>query len=151
MQRMVNPIAEADLLREMKSKIDAGTSVVAACGGVIIATEEGRGLEPLLKLFEAGKLSGAVVMDKVVGRAAAAICAEGGAAKVYAVLAAKGAAEILEERGIPFAAEKTVEKILNRAKNGSCPMEKAEIQSMSFLIQYLSDLSTVNNYEKEQY
>jgi hypothetical protein len=61
----------------------------------------------------------------VVGRAAAAICAEGGAAKVYAVLAAKGAAEILEERGIPFAAEKTVEKILNRAKNGSCPMEKA--------------------------
>lgn len=125
MQRMVNPIAEADLLREMKSKIDAGTSVVAARGGVIIATEEGRGLEPLLKLFEAGKLSGAVVMDKVVGRAAAAICAEGGAAKVYAVLAAKGAAEILEERGIPFAAEKTVEKILNRAKNGSCPMEKA--------------------------
>ena len=125
MQRMVNPITEADLLREMKSKLDAGTSVVAARGGVIIATEEGRGLDPLLKLFEAGKLSGAVVMDKVIGRAAAAICAEGGAAKVYTDLAAKGAAEILEKRGIPFMAEKTVEKILNREKNGICPMEKA--------------------------
>ena len=124
-QRMVNPIAEADLLREMKSKIDAGASVVAARGGVIIATEEGRGLDPLLKLFEAGKLSGAVVMDKVVGRASAAICAEGGAAKVCAVLAAKGAAELLGKRGIPFAAEKTVETILNHEKTGSCPMEKA--------------------------
>ena len=124
-QRIVNPITEADLLKEMKAKIDAGTSVVVARGGVIIATEDGRGLDPLLKLFDAGKLSGAVVMDKVIGRAAAAICAEGGAAKVYAVLAGKGAAELFEKRGIPFAAEKTVETILNHEQTGSCPMEKA--------------------------
>ena len=124
-QRMVNPITEADLLKEMKSKIDAGMSVVVARGGVIIATEEGRGIDPLLRLMDAGKLSGAVVMDKVIGRAAAAICAEGGAAKVYASLAGKGAAELLEGRGIPFAAEKTVETILNHEQTGSCPMEKA--------------------------
>ena len=124
-QRMVNPIAEQDLLKEMKAKIDAGASVVVARGGVIIATDEGRGIDPLLNLFDAGKLSGAVVMDKVVGRAAAAICAEGGAAKVYASLAGKGAAELLAKRGITFAAEKTVDVILNREKSGSCPMEKA--------------------------
>ena len=124
-QRMVNPIAEQDLLMEMKSKIDAGMSVVVARGGVIIAAEEGRGIDPLLALFDAGKLSGAVVMDKVIGRAAAAICAEGGAAKVYASLAGKGAAELLEGRGIPFAAEKTVETILNHEQTGSCPMERA--------------------------
>ena len=124
-QRMVNPIAEQDLLREMKSKIDAGTSVVVARGGVIIATDEGRGIDPLLNLLDAGKLFGSVVMDKVIGRAAAAICAEGGAAKVYAVLAGKGAAEILGSRGISLVAEKTVETILNREKSGSCPMEQA--------------------------
>ena len=124
-QRMVNPIAEVDLLKEMKSKIDAGMSVVVARGGVIIATEEGRGLDPLLRLMDAGKLAGAVVMDKVIGRAAAAICAEGGAVKVHAVLAGKGAAELLEKRGIPFVAEKTVETILNHEQTGSCPMEKA--------------------------
>ena len=124
-QRMVNPIAEQDLLKEMKAKIDAGASVVVARGGVIIATDEGRGIDPLLNLFDAGKLSGAVVMDKVIGRAAAAICAEGGAAKVYASLAGKGAAGLLEGRGIPFAAEKTVETILNHEQTGSCPMEKA--------------------------
>ena len=125
MQRVVNPIAEADLLKEMKAKLDVGVSVVVARGGVIIAEEEGRGIDPLLRLFDAGKLSGSIVMDKVVGRAAAAICAEGGATKVYAALAGKGVAEILEKRGIPFGAEKTVETILNHEQTGSCPMEKA--------------------------
>ena len=125
MQRMVNPIAEADLLKEMRAKLAEGASVVVARGGVIIATESGRGLDPLLKLFDAGKLSGAVVMDKVVGRAAAAICAEGGAVKVCTPLAGKGAAELFERRGIPFAAEETAETILNHEQTGSCPMEKA--------------------------
>ena len=125
MQRVVNPISEADLVAEMKTRIEGGESVVVARGGVIVASEKGRGLDPLLRLFDAGKLAGAVVMDKVVGRAAAAICAEGGAAKVYASLAGKGAAELLEGRGVPFAAEKTVETILNHEQNDSCPMEKA--------------------------
>ena len=124
-QRMVNPISEADLLKEMKARIDGGAAVVVARGGVIIAAEKGRGLDPLLKLMDAGKLGGAVVMDKVVGRASAAICAEGGAAKVFTSLAGKGAAELLEKRGIPFTAEKTVEVILNHEKADSCPMEKA--------------------------
>ena len=125
MQRVVNPIAEADLLREMRTRIDAGVSVVVARGGVIVAEETGRGLDPLLKLYDAGKLRGAVVMDKVVGRAAAAICADGGAAKVCALLAGKGADAILEARGIPFEAAETVEKILNHKNTDSCPMEKA--------------------------
>ena len=124
-QRMVNPITEADLLMEMRTRLDAGMSVVIARGGVIIAEETGRGLDPLLKLYDAGKLQGAVVMDKVIGRAAAAICAEGGATRVCALMAAKGADAILEARGIPFEAEKTVEVILNRNKTDSCPMEKA--------------------------
>ena len=124
-QRTVLPMGEGELLAEMRSLVEGGFAVVLARGGRISAKERGSGIAPLMKLLDAGRLDGAIVFDKVFGRAAAAICAEGGAAKVYAVLAAKGAAEILEERGIPFAAEKTVEKILNRAKNGSCPMEKA--------------------------
>jgi len=124
MQRIVNPISEADLLAEMKSRIAAGSSVVVARNGVIVAAEEGRGLAPLLKLFDERKLEGAVVVDKVIGRAAAAICIVGGAKAVHATLGAKGAAPLLEARGIPFKAEKTVDVILNRAKDGSCPMEK---------------------------
>ena len=125
MQRVVNPISEADLLAEMKAKIAAGESVVVARGGVIVASEKGRGIGPLVKLYDAGKLRDAIVVDKVIGRAAAALCAQGGAKKVFASLAGKGAGELLEARGIPLAAEKTVDVILNHEQSGSCPMEKA--------------------------
>ena len=124
-QRVVSPIAEADLVREMKSRINEGAAVVVARGGVILAVESGHGLTPLLKLYDEGKLSGAIVMDKVIGRAAAAICAEGGAVKVFTPLAGKGAVGLLEKRGIPFQAEKTADAILNREKSGDCPMEEA--------------------------
>jgi len=125
MQRTVNPIAEADLLAEMKARLEAGASVVVARNGVIVAVEEGRGLGPLVKLYDAHQLKHAVVMDKVIGRAAAALCVAGGAKKVFAQLAGKGAAELFAERGIPFTAVKMVDVILNHEQKDSCPMEKA--------------------------
>ena len=125
MQKVVNPIAESDLVAEMKARLKAGASVVVARNGVIVGEETGRGIGPLLKLFDERKLVDAIVVDKVIGRAAAAICAEGGAKKVFASLAGKGAAELLAAHEIAFAAEKTVDKILNHAKKDVCPMEKA--------------------------
>jgi len=125
MQRIVNPISEEDLLAEMKARLDAGAAVVIARNGIIVAVEEGRGIGPLVKLYDARQLEGAIVMDKVIGRAAAALCVAGGAKKVFAQLAGKGAAELCQKHGIPFAAEKTVDVILNHERKGSCPMEKA--------------------------
>ena len=125
MQRIVTPISEEDLVKEMKARLAAGASVVVARNGVIVAVEEGRGIGPLVKLLDEMKLQGAIVVDKVIGRAAAAICAQGGAKKVFATLAGKGAAELLEKRGVTFTAEKTVDRILNHEQKDSCPMEKA--------------------------
>lgn len=125
MQRIVKPISEADLIAEMRSRIEGGAAVLIAKDGVIAAAEEGRGLKPLIKLLDEGKLHNAIVVDKVIGRAAAAICAVGGAKKVYTMLAGKGAAELLAKQGITLEADKTVELILNRDRTGSCPMEKA--------------------------
>ena len=125
MQRIVKPLSEADLLAEMKSRLDGGAAVVAARGGVIVAVEEGRGLAPLMRLLDNGSLLNAIVMDKVIGRAAAAICTVGGARKVYTMVAGKGASKILAGKNIPLEAVKTVELILNRDKTGSCPMEAA--------------------------
>lgn len=124
-QRVVNPISDADLLAEMKRRIDSGMSVVVAKGGVIIAEDPGQGIGPILGMLDAGKLSDAVVMDKVFGRAAAAICVRGGAKRVYAVVASKGAAEFLARHGVALEAAQTVESILNRKQTGSCPMERA--------------------------
>ena len=125
MQRIVKPISESDLLAEMYARLEAGAAVVVAKSGVIVAEERGRGLKPLVRLLDDGKLGGALVVDKVIGRAAAAICAVGGTKKVVTPLAGAGAEKLLAERGITLLARRTVPLVLNRDKSGSCPMEAA--------------------------
>lgn len=122
--RIVRKMDEADLVAEMLSLVRGGSAaVVTARGGVIAARESGRGLQPILKLHADGALADAIVADKVIGRAAAAICVAGGAREVRALVMSADAKKLLDEHGIPSGAEALVPKILNRDRSGSCPME----------------------------
>lgn len=124
-QRLVWPMDELSLIAEMKSLVEKGVSCVAARDGVIVGQETGRGILPILKLLDAGKLAHAVVVDKVVGRAAAAICVIGGAKRVHAAIMGADAAALLKARGITVSADRTVPRILNRDLSDGCPMERA--------------------------
>ena len=108
-----------------RAEVEEGASVVAFCGGAVVARATGRGIGPLLALLDAQKLRGAVVCDKVVGRAAAAICVAGGAQKVCADLMSAPAAAFLKARGVPSKATRIVPQIDNRDRTGPCPMEDA--------------------------
>jgi hypothetical protein len=143
-QRIVRPVASYDLISEMANLIDGGASAVVAKNGVITAVRTGRGLAPLMELYREGLLKGAVVMDKVIGRAAAAICIDGGALEVYARLMSADAAEMLSSRGIKNSAEKTVAAILNRERAGSCPMEAA-VKSLNEPAEMVDKLRKVMN------
>ena len=123
-QRLVWPIDEGGLLAEMRTLVMSGVSCVAAKDGVIVAQETGRGIMPIMKLLSDGKLAHALVVDKVVGRAAAAICIVGKAKKVHAMMMSAEAASLLKAHGVEASADKTVPKILNRDLNDSCPMEQ---------------------------
>ena len=123
-QRLVWPIDEGGLLAEMKTLVMSGVSCVAAKDGVIVAQETGRGIMPIMKLLSDGKLAHALVVDKVVGRAAAAICIVGKAKKVHAMMMSAEAAALLKAHGVEASADKTVPKILNRDLTDSCPMEQ---------------------------
>ena len=123
-QRLVWPIDEGGLLAEMKTLVMGGVSCVAAKDGVIVAKETGRGIMPIMKLLADGKLAHALVVDKVVGRAAAAICIVGKAKKVHAMMMSAEAAALLKAHGVEASADKTVPKILNRDLTDSCPMEQ---------------------------
>jgi ferredoxin len=125
MQRMVLPMSEADLLLEMKRQISMGHSLVVAHRGVISDISDGRGIAPAMAMLDSGKLKDAFVVDKIVGRAAAAIFAVGGAKKVYAAVMGKAARELLEKSGVEAGADEVVESIINREKTGVCPMECA--------------------------
>ena len=123
-QRLVWPIDEGGLLAEMKTLVMSGVSCVAAKDGVIVAQETGRGIVPIMKLLSDGKLAHALVVDKVVGRAAAAICIVGKAKKVHAMMMSAEAASLLKAHGVEAGADTPVPKILNRDMTDGCPMEQ---------------------------
>lgn len=125
--RTVRPLDESDLVAEMRTILAAGKSCVVARDGVIVATLEGRGVKPLLNLLEKdkGKLAGAVVLDRVCGRASAAICVVGGVRKVLAPVMSVGAKALLEGHGVETSARTLVLGIQNRDRTGGCPMDAA--------------------------
>ena len=127
--REVRPMSEADVLAEAARLIREGRAgAVLVKDGVIVAVEpNGPGVKPLLRLHDlrADVLKGAWVVDKVVGRAAAAIALDGGAARVHGLLMSEAAKALLGEHGVPASADETVPQILNRNRDGLCPLEDA--------------------------
>ena len=127
--REIRPMAERDVLAEAVSLIRGDKAgAVLVKNGVIVAIEpNGPGVKPLLRLhdFRPDVLKGAWVVDKVVGRAAAAIAADGGAARVHGLLMSETAKAFLAEQDIPATAGEMVPQILNRKRDGLCPLEDA--------------------------
>lgn len=123
-QREVLPIGEGDLVLAMRDTVKAGFRCVLAKDGVIFDKSTDRGIKPLVDFYKSGKLKGAVVFDKVIGRAAAALCIEGGVRKVHAFVMSASAKALLKSHGVEAAADEIVDRIANRDKTGLCPMEK---------------------------
>lgn len=93
--------------------------------GKVIARETGRGILPLLSLYRKGALKDAVIIDKIVGRAAALLLLAGGARACHAAVASDGAIALLSRHGFRFTYEERTSHIVNRKGTGICPMEEA--------------------------
>lgn len=93
----------------------------------IVAFESGGGVNPLLHLYDtaADKMAGATVVDKVIGRAAAFIAINGGATSVYGELMSQDGAELLAAHNIAVSYGTMVPRILNRNRDGLCPLEQS--------------------------
>jgi len=127
-QRDVRPISETDTVAEAKKLVREGrASVVVIKDGVIVAHAGGRGVSPLLELFDEDVLviKDAIVVDKIVGRAVAAICVAGGAKRVEALTFSDDAAEFLAKCKVAVAGDEHVPQILNRKRDGICPLEQS--------------------------
>ncbi len=126
--RVVRPMSDDDVLSEaMKLITQFGFACVLIKDGVIVARMTGRGVAPILELLDHApeKIRGAWLVDRVIGRAAAAIAVCAGVSRVDTLLAAEGAKDILAKEHIELSAQKIVPTILNRTKTGMCPMEDA--------------------------
>ena len=90
-----------------------------------LTTHDNRGVQDLLALIgsQPERLQGAIVADKVIGKAAAALMATGGVVEVHTNVICTSARELLEYEGIKVYAAEEVPQILNRDKSGMCPID----------------------------
>ncbi|MDO4576125.1 MAG: DUF1893 domain-containing protein [Planctomycetia bacterium] len=115
----------SDTFRKAVRQIRSGEAkCVLLRDGAIAAVEQGRGVLPLLNMAERESLEGATIVDKVIGRAAAAILIAGNVTAVYGELMSEDAVVWLGIHRITTSYAHLVPRILNRDRSGLCPMEQ---------------------------
>ena len=95
--------------------------------GTDVSTFDTKGIATLLQMVNGGSdaLRGAVVVDKVVGKAAAALMVLGGVVELHVVLISDGALRLLDGTDIKVDYDRRTDHIVNRDGTDWCPMEKA--------------------------
>ncbi len=100
-------------------------TIVIIKDNTIIKTVSGRGIQPVIDIYESGVFEGAFVADKIIGKAAAMIFTLGGIKGCYGDVLSVSAKEWLENHGICVQYGALTETIENRTGTGMCPMEEA--------------------------
>lgn len=85
-----------------------------------------RGVIDLYELLrdDAEFMKGSVVIDKVIGKGAAALMALGRVGEVRTPLISEPALSLLQHAGVRVVYEKVVPYIINRTRTGMCPLEQ---------------------------
>jgi len=120
--------------RYLKELEKTGLSLLIYSGEKVIFSSARTGMKPLLEAIEAlglKPLRGAIVADKVVGRAAALLIVYMDVAEVHAGVVSKTAAEVLRSYGLKYHFLREVESIKSRDGVIICPFER--------LVQGISD------------
>lgn len=105
--------------------------------GEEIFTYDQRGVAPLVNAYESLKdFSSFIAADKVVGRGAAFLYILLKIKKIHAVVISKSALEILMQHHIDVTYDILVPFILNRTRDGYCPMETATMKCIEPLDAY---------------
>lgn len=105
--------------------LSKGEYTCVLCREDTVYTSMERGVKPLLDWLDSDKeFKGFCAADKVVGKAAAFLYVLLGVKTVYAPVMSRGAIDTLERYDIQSLYDCSVDKIINRAGTGICPMEE---------------------------
>lgn len=120
-------------MEELISILHQGNYSCVIKNGDEIRTFTQRGVADLFELFhsEPTFLQGAIIADKVVGRAAFALMLAGGVAHLYTDLISSKALELLENNNLKVTYQTEVPIIINRDKTDWCPLEKLCMEERS--------------------
>lgn len=105
---------------------EAGLSLMVVQDSSVVYSSKQEGLIPLLDAINSGKpyLVDALVIDKIVGRAAALLLCFGKSKTVIAEIMSEKAVEVLDIHGLEHDCEKLVPCILNKDSTDLCPFER---------------------------
>ena len=108
-------------------------TLVIVKGGKVIFETGSHGIMAFVQVIEKfdKELVNSTVADKIVGRAAALLCAYSKVASVFAVTISEEGIKVLKENKIPCQFETRVPNILNQEGVDVCPFEKLTANSAS--------------------
>jgi hypothetical protein len=113
--------------------LDRHLSLVVVENSRVLFETDIEGLQGFLHAIERyhDLLSKAVIADKIMGKAAAFLCAYSNVKAAYAITISKGGLEVLSKHNIPCEFESVVPTILNSARTDRCPFEKLVEKAVS--------------------
>lgn len=120
------------LIREqMEQILHHGQSIALIKNNKVIYTDRSRGVMPLLKLLadQPDLLKDALVVDKIIGKAAAMLLTLGGVKEIHTYMLSRNGRAFLEAHHIPVTAQCDIDMIQNRQKDGICPFEKSVLDT----------------------
>lgn len=120
-------------MEELISILHQGNYSCVIKNGDEIRTFTQRGVADLFDLIhnEPAFLQGAIVADKVVGKAAIALMLAGGVTHLHTDLISSKALELLENNNLKVTYQTEVPIIINRDKTDWCPLEKLCMEERS--------------------
>ena len=145
-----------NMLEQNKNAIESAINLIradkASCVVIkdkkIVNIEHASGISPIIAMYESGVLENAVIVDKIIGKAAALVMSLGGVKACYGITTSVSAIEHLKSRGIEVKYDNCVDHIINRRGDGLCPMEDAvkdisnETEALEAIKKRLSELNS---------
>jgi len=119
-----DPLRDVELAR--KKLMAEVLSLVVVKQGRTLFTSSESGVRGLIEAIrECGSsLNGAALADRIVGKAAALLCAYAKISRVYACVMSRPGSAVLRRFLVPFEHRTLVRNILDRHRTGICPFEK---------------------------
>ena len=109
-------------IEELALKLENHSLLVCKDGNIVFQDEHG--IQPLLIQIKKKGLKNAVVVDKVIGKAAALLMVYGKVKQVHTNIIAKDAIPVFEKYKVEYSYNEVVDYIQNNKKDGLCPMEQ---------------------------
>ena len=123
-------MAEKNIKKLIQDDILSGKYVVVICDeNEILYSSDSRGIKPIVEAYDSKLPLGLYAGDKVVGKAAAQIFHLIGIKYLYAGVISKPAYEYIKTTDIEVEYAELTDRILNRDKDGMCPMEEIALHS----------------------